>query len=142
VLVPPGTDREEHRRAYAADVTYGAYTDLIYGDLRDGLAYEVGNLVHRGLGTAIVHGATDVLLDRSREPLRLTTGSGAGRRTVAEIAVGEHLAALADLQAAMWREPARHPLDSYQRRGAELFAELQYLIHRDTLGYCLQATAA
>jgi preprotein translocase subunit SecA len=89
-FVPAGTDREEHRRAHAADVTYGAYTDLIYDDLRAGLAYEVGHVVHRGLGTAIVHGATEVLLDRSREPLHLTTGSGAGRRTVAEIAVGAH----------------------------------------------------
>ena len=53
----------------------------------------------------------------------------------------EHLAALADLQVALWRQPARDPLDSYQRRAAELFAELQYLIHRDTLGYCLQAIA-
>jgi preprotein translocase subunit SecA len=89
-LVPPGTDREEHRRAYAADVTYGAYTDLIYDDLRAALAYEVGHIVQRGLGTAIVHGATDVLLDRSREPAQLTTGSGTDRRIVAEIAVGAH----------------------------------------------------
>jgi preprotein translocase subunit SecA len=89
-FVPPGRDREEHRRAYAADVTYGAYTDLIYDDLRQALARDVGDLVQRGLGAAIVHGAADVLLDRSREPLHLTTGSGADRRTLAEIAVGAH----------------------------------------------------
>jgi preprotein translocase subunit SecA len=88
--VPPGKDREEHRRAYAADVTYGAYTDLIHDDLREALAWDVGDLVQRGLGVAIVHGATDVLVDRSREPLRLTTGSGADRRTLAEIAVGAY----------------------------------------------------
>jgi preprotein translocase subunit SecA len=51
----------------------------------------------------------------------------------------EHLTALADLQAALWREPTRgDPLDSYQHRAADLFADLQYRIHRDTLGYCLQ----
>jgi preprotein translocase subunit SecA len=71
-------------------VTYGAYTDLIYADLRDGLAYEPDHLVQRGLGTAIVHGATEVLLDRSREPQRIITGSGPDLRTVAEIAVGAH----------------------------------------------------
>ena len=89
-LVPSGTDREEYRRAYAADVTYGAYTDPIYDDLRGGLAYEPAHVVQRGLGTAIVHGATEVLLDRSREPQRISTGSGPDLRTVAEIAVGAH----------------------------------------------------
>ena len=89
-LVPSGTDREEYRRAYAADVTYGAYTDPIYDDLRGGLAYEPAHVVQRGLGTAIVHGATEVLLDRSREPQRIITGSGPDLRTVAEIAVGAH----------------------------------------------------
>jgi preprotein translocase subunit SecA len=101
-LVPAGTDREEHRRAYAADVTYGAYADLIYDDLREALARDVGDLVQRGLGVAIVHGATEVLLARSRKSLRLTTGSGADRRILAEIAVGayfrryERLCGLAD----------------------------------------------
>lgn len=89
-LVPSGTDREEYRRAYAADVTYGAYTDLISTDLREALAYDLVHLVQRGLGTAIIHDATDVLLERSRQPLRLTTGSGASRHTVAEITVGAH----------------------------------------------------
>ena len=55
----------------------------------------------------------------------------------------EHLAALDDLQTAMWLTPTRgaDPLEYYQRRTDEMFDELQYLIHRDTLSYCLQATA-
>jgi len=55
----------------------------------------------------------------------------------------QHLAALDHLQTAMWLTPARgaDPLEHYQRRTDEMFDGLQYLVHRDTLGYCLQATA-
>ena len=73
-------------------------------------------------------------------------GPELARRTMLQVLDqrwSQHLAALDHLQTATWLTPARgaDPLEHYQRRTDEMFDGLQYLVHRDTLGYCLQATA-
>jgi preprotein translocase subunit SecA len=53
-FIAQGMGRVERRRAYEADVTYLAAKEAGFDFLRDELAYEVGELVHRPLHIAVV----------------------------------------------------------------------------------------
>jgi preprotein translocase subunit SecA len=59
-------DRAVRRLAYAADVTYGTFTEFSYDFLRDNLAWETTERVQRGLDLAIVDEADLILVDEMR----------------------------------------------------------------------------
>ena len=84
---------EEHRAAYAADVTYCTNKDLVFDYLRDRMALgarrshgrrlvdglmggQPAPLLLRGLHVAIVDEADSVLIDEARTPLILSGGDG------------------------------------------------------------------
>src|SRR5262249_8873124 len=52
--VAPGCEPEARQEAYAADITYGAWTEFGYDYLRDNLAWQPDELVQRGHHLAIV----------------------------------------------------------------------------------------
>jgi preprotein translocase subunit SecA len=85
----PGMPRDEVRRAYAADVTFGAATDIAFDYLRDKLFLPGDAAVQRDRSVVIVDEADAVLIDAARTPLVLsgtaTDAAGALRRTEAAV---------------------------------------------------------
>jgi preprotein translocase subunit SecA len=63
-MAPPGK-----RAAYAADITYATAKEAGFDFLRDGIAYETADLVHRPFHYALVDEADSILIDEARIPL-------------------------------------------------------------------------
>ena len=55
--------------AYAADVTYGSYSEFSLDYLRDNMVMRAGERVQRGHAFAIVDGVDSILIDEARTPL-------------------------------------------------------------------------
>ena len=95
--VEHGMSAGERKRAYAADVTYVTAREAGFDQLRDALALEPGELVHRPLHAALVDEADSLLVDEARVPLVIAgstrhDGIAAGRlaRLVATLEPGVH----------------------------------------------------
>lgn len=73
--VQEASSREERRNAYACDVTYGTAKQAGFDYLRDGMAFEVGDRVHRPFHHAIVDEADSLMIDEARVPLVLAGGA-------------------------------------------------------------------
>ena len=67
--VGQGMTPAERRAAYGAAITYVTAKEAGFDHLRDGLAREVSDLVHRPLNAAIVDEADSLLIDEARVPL-------------------------------------------------------------------------
>jgi len=67
--VQEGMDPAAKRAAYAADVTYATAKEAGFDYLRDGIAYDVDDLVHRPFHYALVDEADSILIDEARIPL-------------------------------------------------------------------------
>jgi preprotein translocase subunit SecA len=67
--VDGGRPAPERRRAYAADVTYVTAKEAGFDHLRDLLARDAGDLVHRPLHFALLDEADSLLVDEARVPL-------------------------------------------------------------------------
>ena len=68
-LIVHGQSREEKKRAYAADITYGTNNELGFDYLRDNRAVYAENIVQRGHNFAIVDEVDSILIDEARTPL-------------------------------------------------------------------------
>jgi preprotein translocase subunit SecA len=68
----PKADIAGRRAQYAADVTYGPWTEFCYDFLRDNLAWTTEDISQRGLGVAIVDEADLILIDEMRTPAMLS----------------------------------------------------------------------
>ncbi len=66
---------EERRSAYACDVTYGTAKQAGFDYLRDALAQDVRERVHRPFHHAIVDEADSLMIDEARVPLVLAGGA-------------------------------------------------------------------
>jgi preprotein translocase subunit SecA len=75
--VQEGTDKAAKRAAYACAVTYATAKEAGFDYLRDRLAYEPGELVHRPFDVAIVDEADSILVDEARIPLVISGTAGA-----------------------------------------------------------------
>jgi preprotein translocase subunit SecA len=67
--VEPLHTRDERRAAYAAEITYGAVSEIGFDVLRDRLVTSVDDLVQQPPEIAIVDEADSVLVDEARVPL-------------------------------------------------------------------------
>ena len=67
--VVPETPAWERRAHYAADVTYATTTEIGFDLLRDGMAPDLSQRVHRPFHYVIIDEADSVLLDEARTPL-------------------------------------------------------------------------
>ncbi len=74
-LIIHGVGKEEKRRAYAADVTYGTNNEFGFDYLRDNMAIYSQELVQRGHAFAIVDEVDSILIDEARTPL-IISGQG------------------------------------------------------------------
>jgi len=82
--VQEGMDRTAKSTAYACDVVYATAKEAGFDYLRDRLAYEPVELVHRPFAAAIVDEADSILIDEARIPLVIAgtargPGADAGR---------------------------------------------------------------
>ena len=68
VILAPMT-REERRRAYRADITYGSTNEFGFDYLRDNMAWGLDECVQRGHHFAIVDEVDSILIDEARTPL-------------------------------------------------------------------------
>jgi preprotein translocase subunit SecA len=68
-FIQGGMDRSERRNAYQADVTYLTAKEAGFDFLRDGLAFEVAEVVQRPFHVAVVDEADSILIDEARVPL-------------------------------------------------------------------------
>jgi len=62
-------DKEDRKKAYQADITYGTANEFGFDYLRDNLVYEKSDKVQRGHYFTIVDEADSILIDEARTPL-------------------------------------------------------------------------
>ncbi len=72
-----GQDPATRRRQYLADVTYGTNNEFGFDHLRDNMALDPSQLVHRGYHFAIVDEVDSILIDEARTPL-IISGPASG----------------------------------------------------------------
>ncbi|MBC7248110.1 MAG: preprotein translocase subunit SecA [Actinobacteria bacterium] len=68
-LIQAQMPKEQRRRAYAADVTYGTNNEFGFDYLRDNLEVSLQGMVQRGHHYAIVDEVDSILIDEARTPL-------------------------------------------------------------------------
>ena len=89
-LIIHGVGKEEKRRAYAADVTYGTNNEFGFDYLRDNMAIYSDELVQRGHVFAIVDEVDSILIDEARTPLII---SGQGEQSTQLYQLADNFAA-------------------------------------------------
>ena len=77
-LVVHGQTREEKKKAYASDITYGTNNEFGFDYLRDNMVIYKKDMAQRGHNFAIVDEVDSILIDEARTPLII---SGAGRKS-------------------------------------------------------------
>ena len=75
-VVQEGRDKAAKRAAYASDITYATAKETGFDHLRDRLAYEPAELVHRPFDVALVDEADSILIDEARVPLVISGAAG------------------------------------------------------------------
>ena len=75
--ISQGMSAAERRAAYRADVTYATANEVGFDYLRDGLAYDPDERVHRPLAdvAAVIDEADSILIDEARIPLVIAGGA-------------------------------------------------------------------
>jgi preprotein translocase subunit SecA len=68
-FVQEGMTPNERRRAYASDITYVTAKEAGFDHLRDLMAMDAADVVHRGFHFALVDEADSLLIDEARVPL-------------------------------------------------------------------------
>ena len=77
-LIIQGLSREEKKKAYDADITYGTNNEFGFDYLRDNMVVYKENIMQRGHAFAIVDEVDSILIDEARTPLII---SGAGEES-------------------------------------------------------------
>ncbi len=68
-LIVHGQSKEEKKRAYLADITYGTNNEIGFDYLRDNMVAYKEHMVQRGHAFAIVDEVDSILIDEARTPL-------------------------------------------------------------------------
>ena len=77
-LIIHGLEKDDRRKAYAADITYGTNNEMGFDYLRDNMALYAAEQVQRGHNFAIVDEVDSILIDEARTPLII---SGMGEKS-------------------------------------------------------------
>jgi len=85
-VVQEGLDKTAKRTAYACDVVYSTAKEAGFDYLRDRLAYERDELVHRPFDAALVDEADSILIDEARIPLVISGTAGGPGADVGRLA--------------------------------------------------------
>jgi len=73
--IQQGMSGEERRQAYLCDVTYATANEIGFDFLRDQIALDPRDQVHRAFAAAVVDEADSILIDEARIPLVLAGGA-------------------------------------------------------------------
>ncbi|MGP0074861.1 MAG: accessory Sec system translocase SecA2 [Bryobacteraceae bacterium] len=106
--VQQGMTMDERRRAYACDITYATANEIGFDLLRDGLALNPREQVHRPFAAAVIDEADSILIDEARIPL-VIAGGEAGQ---------DVLANQVDAVTRFFRRGRHFTLDEYSRNVA------------------------
>jgi preprotein translocase subunit SecA len=74
-FVQQGMTAHERRAAHRADVTYATANEVGFDYLRDGLALDPEEQVHRAFAAAVIDEADSILIDEARIPLVIAGGA-------------------------------------------------------------------
>jgi preprotein translocase subunit SecA len=74
--VQEGMDKTAKRAGYACDLTYATAKEAGFDYLRDRLAFEPDDLVHRPFAVALIDEADSILIDEARIPLVISGTAG------------------------------------------------------------------
>jgi preprotein translocase subunit SecA len=85
-VILPNRPAEEHRAAYACDITYGTNNEFGFDYLRDNMAWSRDELVQRGHYFAIVDEVDSILIDEARTPLIISGPAEHSARWYSEFA--------------------------------------------------------
>jgi preprotein translocase subunit SecA len=85
-FIQEGMTAEDRRRAYASDITYVTAKEAGFDRLRDLVAMDAAEVVHRGFHFALVDEADSLLIDEARVPLVIAGRVGRELSPVARIA--------------------------------------------------------
>ncbi|GAA1637567.1 preprotein translocase subunit SecA [Catellatospora bangladeshensis] len=85
-VVLPNRPSDEHRAAYACDITYGTNNEFGFDYLRDNMAWSAGDMVQRGHNFAIVDEVDSILIDEARTPLIISGPAEQSQRWYGEFA--------------------------------------------------------
>lgn len=133
------TGREERRAAYQCDITYLTAKEAGFDYLRDCLAYDQKEIVHRGFTLAIIDEADSILIDEAGIPLVLAGNAEEGSEE-------EPLLRLAELVQSL-EQGNDFQLDEYKRnvsfteagvRKAEAYFHLENLYDLENLDLLTQ----
>jgi preprotein translocase subunit SecA len=81
--IQQGMSAAERRAAYGCDVTYATANEIGFDLLRDQLALEVDEQVHRPFSAALIDEADSILIDEARIPLVVAGGDETGEKLAA-----------------------------------------------------------
>jgi len=73
-----GMEKDERRKAYQADITYGTNNEFGFDYIRDNMVVRLEDKVQRGFNYAIIDEVDSTLIDEARTPLII---SGAGSKS-------------------------------------------------------------
>jgi preprotein translocase subunit SecA len=73
--VQQGMTAADRRAAYACDITYATQNEIGFDFLRDRLALDIGEQVHRPFAVAVIDEADSILIDEARIPLVIAGGA-------------------------------------------------------------------
>ena len=96
---------EERQRAYACDITYATANEVGFDHLRDGLALQPSEQVHRPFAAAVIDEADSILIDEARIPLVIAGGE----------ALEEPIAVRVDRLTRHFQRFVHYTLDDYGR---------------------------
>jgi preprotein translocase subunit SecA len=85
-VILPNQPPEQHREAYACDITYGTNNEFGFDYLRDNMAWSADDLVQRGHNFAIVDEVDSILIDEARTPLIISGPAEQSARWYTEFA--------------------------------------------------------
>ncbi|HMF78551.1 MAG TPA: hypothetical protein VK604_23030 [Bryobacteraceae bacterium] len=145
--IQQGMTTEERRAAYASDITYATANEIGFDFLRDQLALELSEQVHRPFATAVVDEADSILIDEARIPLVIAGGNSdesslasAAEQLVRRLHRGAHYAVvnsgrnvgLTD-RGIRLVEQATGCRNLYKERNLPLFTAIQDALHAHAL---------
>lgn len=88
-VVQEGLDKPAKKTVYACDVVYATAKEAGFDYLRDRLAYEPTDLVHRAFDAALVDEADSILIDEARIPLVISGTTGGPGADAGRLAAGK-----------------------------------------------------
>jgi preprotein translocase subunit SecA len=74
--IQQGMDSGQRKDAYRRDITYATANEIGFDYLRDQLALDPGDQVHRPFAAAVIDEADSILIDEARIPLVIAGGKG------------------------------------------------------------------